>query len=343
VGGLVLFLIAGVFYYKKWKNSRSEGPFTMTRSRIVNRDTSDSEIKVEPIELGANPVRPVEMDSASTPRAPMATSGLSASHEDIDRLAAIQTSAPWDAGHPRLRSTPPPATPTLRPNNPQGPLPLPVFPTVPGVNLRGSSPPAGSAIVQTDGGSTPPPTHASAETSDGREVPIDFLPFHIEGFDGFVTLDGEASDGTVPLDSAVSDGNVPSNGIVAPPNSEAPSSTLVNSSPPSTKSYDSNTKTVLDVGCVLHTAETESEQGDISPLLPVESVEENELSQYLGFVGWAARHENAPTGVGASEAMGSEVTDSSVVPSEFADVRSNLTEPVGDSGDSTLPARGYTL
>lgn len=290
----------------------------MTRSRIVD-NTSNSEIKVEPIELGANPTGPAELESASTPRAPHIAPGLVASHENIARLATIPTSAPWDAGHLRQRSTSPPATPPLRSNNPHGPLPLPVISTGLEDDSRGSSLPAGTAIPQTDGGSTPPPAQESTKSVTSAETSGRNL-----------SLDDQAS-----------------NGIIAPPNSEAPSSTLFNSSPPSTRSYDSNTKTVLDVAIVLHSAETESEQGDISPSsLTDEAVEENELRQYLEVMGWKPCHENVVTVVGGSEAVGFESVGSELTGSELAgrgigeskveEVSSALSEPIGDSGDYRL-------
>lgn len=290
--------------------------------------SSNSEIKVEPIELATNPTRPAELESASTPRAPTIAPGLSASHENVARLARIPASVPWDVGHSRARS---PGTPTIRPNNPQGLLPLPAFPTISEDDSRGSSPPAGSALAQTDGGSSPqprldlvgsspPPTQGSTMSSSS----------------------GEALERNVSSDREASDGNVLPDGIRAPPNSEAPSSTLINSSPPSTRSYDSNTKTILDVGIVLHTAETESEQGDVSPSsLADEEAEENELSQYLNAVGWEPRHENVATVVGGSEVAVSEDPDS-----EIKTIRSALSEPVGVSGDSGLgglPARGRSI
>lgn len=84
-------------------------------------------------------------------------------------------------------------------------------------------------------------------------------------------------------------GSVPE-GTVAPPNSEdtgARSSTLATSNAPSSRSYDSGVPTVLDVGVVLYNAETESDQDGDRSLLPVDSLdEENEMRQYLHFVGW---------------------------------------------------------
>lgn len=318
-------------------------------------NTSNSEIKVEPIELGANPTRPAELESASSPRAPNSVPGLSASHENVARLATIPTSVPWDAGHLRQCSPPPPATSTLRSNNAQGPLPLLVISTAPEDDPRGSSLPTGSAIPQADGGSTPPPIQESEGSA----------PLPMQGLTRSSTS-GEASERNVSsddeADDEASESNVPLNGIIAPPNSEAPSSTIVSSSPPSTRSYDSNTKTVLDVGIVLHTAETESEQGDVSPSpLTDEVVEENELRQYLEVVGWKPRHENVATVVGDSEAAGSELADSELAASELTGselanpelgerevekVWSAHSEPTGESADSRLgylPTRGLSI
>ncbi len=181
----------------------------------------------------------------------------------------------------------------------------------------------------------------------------------------------EALERNVSSDGGPSDGRMPSNGIIAPPNSEAPSSTVMNSSSPSTRSYDSNTKTVLDVGIVLHTARTESEQGDVSPPpLTEDVVEENELKQYLQVVGWDPRHRNAAivakapeadgSGIGESkvedsDTAGSEVTGSGVTGLEVGEydvekVRSALSEPVGKFGDSgdqlwlgSLSTRGRSI
>lgn len=289
LGGLTIIAILAIFYYRKSKRSRSGMTFTMSKSRIVD-STSTSEIKVEPVELGGNPTGPAELDSANAP-------GLSASHENVGRFRTMPISVPWDKGNPRRDHTAHPATRTVRPNDPQGPLPLPVFSTIPQPAPRGSGPNAGAAITQADGSSTPPPIQELAGSA----------PAPKQGSIESSSAD-KASERNVLSDGGPSDGRMPSNGIIAPPNSEAPSSIVMNSSSPSTRSYESNTKTVLDVGIVLHTARTESEQGDVSPTpLADDAVEENELKQYLHVVGWDPRHRNAATAYRAPEAVGSSV------------------------------------
>lgn len=334
LGGLTIIAILAIFYYRKSKRSRSGMTFTMSKSRIVD-STSTSEIKVEPVELGGNPTGPAELDSANAPV-------LSASHENVGRFRTMPIPVPWDNGNPRRDHNAHPATRTVRSINPQGPLPLPVSSTLPQPAPRGSGPNAGAAITQADGSSTPPPIQELAGSALAPK----------QGSMESSSAE-EALECNVSSDSGPSDGRMPSNGIIAPPNSVAPSSTLMNSSSPSTRSYDSNTKTVLDVGIVLHTARTESEHGDVSPPpLTDDAVEENELKQYLQVVGWDPRHKTATTVVRASEAVGSnvdgpeesdtagsegtgsEITGLEVGEYDVEKVRSALSEPVGKVGDS---------
>lgn len=107
-----------------------------------------------------------------------------------------------------------------------------------------------------------------------------------------VSSDGDVPAGNVAPYAASSVYSVPTTGIAAPPNSAAQYSTVSSSSSGSSKSWDSGKKTVLDVGVVLHTANTESEQGDVSPLSSLdEPFNGNELQEYLQCVGWKPKTE----------------------------------------------------